>query len=126
MSQQFGSVSFPFRQDVQRLALARTTTVNSTIAVAIRCYLLTVPGQRRGNIVGSFLTFLKHTLIPDNALIGIQDNLKKDLIVQFPGVSFTQVTLTKQISTSAKSSDLIVNLSFQTTSSALTSLTVLV
>ena len=48
MAQQFGSVAFPFRQDTQRLALARTTDVNSTIAVAVRCYLLTVPGQRRG------------------------------------------------------------------------------
>ena len=126
MAQQFGSVAFPFRQDLQRLALARTTDVNSTIAVAVRCYLLTVPGQRRGNNVGSFLTYLKHTLIANNALVGIQDNLKKDLIAQFPGVIFNQVILTQSINESTRSNDLTVQLSFQTATTTVANLTLLV
>ena len=127
MSQQFGCASFPFRQDLKRLALARTTDVNSTISSAIRCYLLTSPGERRGNNVGSFLSTLKHTLIPDNSLSGIADSLKKDLTAQFPGVTFSQVTLQKVISQSSGSSDLIITLAFQTTASiTLTSLTLTV
>ena len=126
MNNRFGSVSFPFEQDLDRLALKRTTSVNDTIKTAIKCYLLTSPGQRRGNMIGSFLSTLKHMLIPEKTLKGIQESLEKDLIAQFSGVIFEKVTLTKQIDAQDKSSDLVVTISFRTNSTDIQSLIVLI
>lgn len=91
------SLFFPFEENSQLQSLRRAETVNETLMSAFKCYLLTAPGQRRGNPIGSFLPSLKHRLIPDNALAGLADELKKEMTDQFPGVTFTTIVFTKVI-----------------------------
>jgi len=96
MSQaKYGSVEFPFKQDLVNESLKRTVEVNSTIRAAMTAFLLTEPGQRRGNMVGSMLASLLQKTIPSNALFGIADELKKELSDNFPGVSILNVLLTQ-------------------------------
>ena len=91
----YGSVSFPFKQDDLTQGLKRTKEINETVIVAMTCFLMTEPGQRRGNNVGSFLAGLKQKLISSSALKGIADNLKKELSDNFPGVIILSVDLTQ-------------------------------
>lgn len=91
----YGSVDFPFTEDELRQGLTRTTDINKTIVVAMTCFLMTEPGQRRGNNVGSFLAGLKQTTISSTALKGISGDLKKELSDNFPGVIILDVELTQ-------------------------------
>lgn len=103
---------FPFEFDLHENRIARSTTVNDTIASAIRSFLLTKPGQRRYNPVGSFLSDLKHRLISKSDSQVINDELKKELIDNFPGVTFTQVVVTQLIEENVVT--LKVNIQFST------------
>lgn len=88
---------FPFEFDIHFNMLRRATTVNDTISSAIKAFLLTVPGSRRGNMIGSIVPSLKHQLIPSTALPAVEEDIKQELIEQFPGVIFTQVKLEQKI-----------------------------
>ena len=121
-----GSVFFPFSEDVQQNSLLRATTVNDVIASSIRCYILTTPGQRRGNPIGSFIPTLKQQLVPNSSLQGLSDELKNDLTTQFPGVIFIDVAITKQIDDETRTSDLIVTIQFGTALSDVSELVILV
>lgn len=89
------SLLFPFKQDGTNGSLARAYTVNDTIASAIRLFTVTKKGERRGNTIGSFLPTLKHQLVTDDQLIQYENQYKEELIKQFPGVSFIEVTIKK-------------------------------
>ena len=119
-----GSLQFPFSEDIYKQSLKRTTTINETIATAIRVFVLTSPGQRRGNNIGSILPSFKHQLIPDSAIDGIASEIKQELVAQFPGVSFPSVNLTQEKEENVFS--LYVTITFSTVHSELTELRVLV
>jgi hypothetical protein len=105
-------LKFPFEEDFQNRTLRRAVSVNEAIASAIRCFLLTSPGQRRGNAIGSFLPGLKHQLIPSASLPGLADELKTELVTQFKGVIFHEVNLMQD--TEGGTVNLRVNISFGT------------
>lgn len=108
---------FPFNENFLSRSLERNTTVNSTIMSAIKSFLLTEPGQRRGNPIGSMLPSLQHKLIPSQALPGLAQELKSELSKQFPGVIFQDVVLTQDLEEEV--SQLRVTIAFST---AITSL----
>jgi len=111
-SSKYGSVEFPFKQDTVNESLKRTTSVNNTIRAAMLAFLLTEPGQRRGNMTGSMLASLKQQTIPSISLPGIGDELKKELTDNFPGVTILNVALSQDLED--QQSNLRVNISFQT------------
>jgi hypothetical protein len=115
---------FPFEEVFTTRSLRRAETVNDAIASSIRCFLLTIPGQRRGNVIGSFLSSLKHQLIQTQALDGLSDELKTELVTQFKGVIFTNVALSQSIQNNIPS--LEVSISFQTPVSDITQLIFLI
>lgn len=119
-----GSLAFPFEEDIQNGGLKRAYSVNDVLKSCIRCYLLTSPGQRRGNPIGSFLPELKHKLLPNASLQGISDELKKDLTTQFPGVTFINVALSKTFENN--DSNLEVTIQFGSAISELDELKVLI
>lgn len=119
-----GSLLFPFSEDIQNGSLKRASTVNDVLKSCIRCYLLTSPGQRRGNPIGSFLPELKHKLLPNASLQGLADELKKDLTDQFPGVTFINVALSKTFENEV--SNLEVTLEFGTAITELDSLSLII
>jgi hypothetical protein len=124
MAKKYGSVDFPFQQDQLTQALKRTTDVNKTIVVALQCFLLTEPGQRRGNAVGSILGSLRQKTLTSNALKGLADELKKELSDHFPGVIIIDVNLSKDFED--QQSNLICKVAFQTPISQIEELTVLI
>lgn len=124
MAKKSASLLFPFQEDLTTGSLVRATTVNETISSAIKCFLLTEKGQRRGNAVGSFLPTLQHKLIPEPALAGFADELKTELTKQFPGVIFTRVDLTKDLQDNQ--SNLRVTLEFGTALSDISQLELLI
>lgn len=95
MAEKSASLLFPFEENFETASLRRATTVNDVLASAIRCFLVTVPGQRRGNPIGSFLSSLKHKTLPSTSLPSISKELQQELSKQFPGVIFTTVTITQ-------------------------------
>lgn len=119
-----GGLYFPFQEDIQNGGLRRAYSVNDVLKSCIRCYLLTSPGQRRGNPIGSFLPELKHKLLPNASLQGISDELKKDLTTQFPGVTFINVALNKTFENN--DSNLEVTIQFGSAISELDELKVLI
>jgi phage baseplate assembly protein W len=92
--------------------MSRARTVNDTIASSIRAFLLTRPGQRRYNPIGSFLSDLKHKLISKTDYQVINDELRKELINNFAGVTFTQVEVVQLIEDNTIT--LKVNIQFST------------
>ena len=101
---------FPFEEDFQTRSLRRAETPNDALASAMRCFLLTQPGQRRGNMIGSFLTSLKHKLIPSTSLPTFEEQLKTELTEQFKEVVFHEVKLEQTLD--EKVSSLKVNITF--------------
>jgi len=89
----FGSLNFPFHEDTANQSLLHTTSVNNTIASAIRAFSCTTPGQRRGNNIGSFLPTLKHQILSTEALNVAAGKYQQELTIQFPGVVFNSVDL---------------------------------
>jgi phage baseplate assembly protein W len=92
-----GSVHFPFATDLKNQSLQRAYTVEDVIASSIKAFLLTDPGSRRGNPVGSILPSLIHQLIPSNQINKFEEEIKQELVNQFPGISFQKVTLTPSL-----------------------------
>lgn len=119
-----GSLMFPFTEDIQSGGLKRASSVNDVLKSCIRCYLLTSPGQRRGNPIGSFLPELKHKLLPNATLQGLSDELKKDLTTQFPGVTFINIALSKTFENEV--SNLEVTIQFGTAISELDELRLII
>lgn len=117
-----GSLLFPFEEDNETAGLKRADTVGLIIKSSIACFLLTSPGQRRGNPIGSFLPSLRHKLIPTNLVQGLEEALKKELTIQFPGVQFLEVQMTQD--TEDKVANLKVRVVFGTPVSELEELTV--
>jgi len=107
----YGGVNFPFLGNTTTQSLDRTVTINDTIAAAIRCFIITRPGQRRGNPIGSFVTSLKHQLIPERSLEGISEDVKQELIDQFPGVVFELVSLFMTVEDNASSLNIRITFS---------------
>lgn len=103
---------FPFDFDLHENTMSRARTVNDTIASSIRAFLLTRPGQRRYNPIGSFLSDLKHKLISKTDYQVINDELRKELINNFAGVTFTQVEVVQLIEDNTIT--LKVNIQFST------------
>jgi len=124
MAKKYGSLSFPFTQDILTQSLKRTTDINSTIKAAMLCFLLTEPGQRRGNVVGSMLSSLKQKTIPSNSLPGIADEIKNELIENFPGVTILDVKLSQNFDDNVI--NLNCNISFQTSISEIEELKILI
>lgn len=120
----FGSATFPFVEDHYQQSLKRTTTVNDTIASAMRCFLVTSPGQRRGNRIGSKLPSLKQQLIPSSSLPQVADDIKAELVTQFPGVNIISVNLTQTFELQVVSLD--VRISFSTAFSEIANLNFLI
>lgn len=96
MTQKYGCLQFPFEEDTAKQCLRKTATVNDTLKSAIRCFLITSPGQRRGNNIGSFLPTLKHQIMNKSALKAAEDQLKQELSFQFPRVDFEYIELKQQ------------------------------
>ena len=92
------SAYFPFKTDNENDCLKRAETVEDTVLSAIRLFLVTRPGSRPGNIIGSFLPSLLLELIPLKNLMNLSSKLKEELIGQFPGVDFLSVNLTRDLS----------------------------
>lgn len=89
------SLLLPFELDIQTQSLKRATTINDTLKSSILCFLLTEKGQRRGNPIGSTLPTLQHQLISNAELKEKAEQVKKELVAQFPGVVFNTVQLTR-------------------------------
>lgn len=106
------NLTFPFNENFLSRSLERNQTVNTTIMSAIKAFLLTEPGQRRGNPIGSMLPALQHKLIPSQALPGLAQELKGELTKQFPGVIFQDVVLTQDLEEEV--SNLRVTIAFST------------
>jgi len=119
-----GSVDFPFTQDLVKESLKRTVDINSTIKSAMTAFLLTEPGQRRGNMVGSMLASLKQQTIPNNSLSEFANELKKELIDNFQGVNILRVELTKDFTDNQ--SNLNCAISFQTSITEIEELNLLI
>lgn len=124
-----GSVHFPFETDLRNNSMLRASSVEDTIASSIKAFLLTNPGSRRGNTIGCFLPSLLHKLIPSDQISKFEDELKQDLINQFPGISFEKVTLTPNFSQPSGNyivSSLNVAITFSTPVTDLTDLTLVI
>lgn len=109
-TRQTGLWMFPFQNDNKNGGLLRTYTVEDTIMSAIRAFLVTRPGARVGNNVGSFLSELLMTLIPVATLPNFATELKNELTTQFAGVQFLNVTMTANLANNV--STLIVQITF--------------
>lgn len=120
----WGCTYFPFEENYQDKSLRKATNINDTIKSCIRCFLLTEKGQRRGNSIGSTLPTLIHKLIPEDELSGYADDIKNELVAQFPGVIFYDVTLAKEVDNNISS--LNVKISFGTPISEVTELALLI
>lgn len=125
-SQQAGSVHYPFVQDPAKQSLLRAYTVEDTIASSIRAFIMTDPGSRRMNPMGSMVPTLLMTLIPSSQLSGIEDEIKNELTQQFPGVTFDSVIVTPVIDTvnNYKVSRIKLGITFSTPITELSSLTI--
>lgn len=121
-----GSVHFPFQEDLKNQSLLRATTVEDVIASSIKAFLLTEPGSRRGNPIGSIVPSLLHQLIPSSQITKIEEEIKRELVAQFPGVIFNRVQLTPSIDTenTGKVSSLRLGIIFNTPVSELSELTI--
>ena len=97
MSTNSGSWLFPFETDYQENSLRRTTTVIEMLKSAMKAFLLTSPGERRGNNIGSSLPSYKHKLMSEGELKTISSVVKQELVDQFPGVAFYEVGVLKGI-----------------------------
>ena len=97
MATKKGCLNFPFHEDTANQSLLHTTTINDTIASSIRCFLVTSPGQRRGNKIGSNLSLLKHQLLSEDTLNVASSNLEQELVLQFPGINFISINLRQTI-----------------------------
>lgn len=107
-----GSARFPFRYDNENDCLARAHSVEDTLLSAIRIFLLTRKGSRVGNNVGSFLPELLLQSLKLSQLPSLASELKTELINNFPGVDFLDVTLNRDLESNI--SDLIVKITFTT------------
>lgn len=119
-----GCLKFPFEEDVLNQSLRHTTTVKDTIESSIRCFVVTSPGQRRGNRIGSFLPSVKHQLFSEDALAVAQDTLKQELSTQFPGIAFEDVALVRDLSNDVSS--LQVHIQYSTAQSDVSQMSFLV
>lgn len=90
------SLLFPFQEDFAKQSLKRAETVPDTISSAIKAFLITDPGSRRGNPIGSFVPSLKHKTIPSESLITVENELRQELTEQFPGVTFLKVEIIQE------------------------------
>jgi len=124
MAKQSGSLHFPFEEDFQNQSLRRAETVEDVIASSIRCFLVTEPGQRRGNPIGSFVPGLLHQLIPQSKLPTIENELKQELTNQFPNVTFHQVSLVQE--RSDKVNNIRIGIRFSTAVTSVRDLNVLI
>ena len=106
------SCSFPFRLDNENDCLKRAHSIEDTLLSAIRIFLLTRKGSRIGNNVGSFLPELLLNNIAISRLPSLANELKTELITNFPGVDFLNVVMSQNLNEG--SSDLIVKISFST------------
>lgn len=95
MAENSGSWLFPFETDYQQNSLKRATTVVDMLKSAMKAFLLTSPGERRGNNIGSVLPSYQHQLVSDNELQTISNVVKQELVEQFPGVVFYSIDITK-------------------------------
>ena len=107
-----GCTSFPFEQDLTSGALKRTNSINDTIKSAIKVFILTRPGQRRGNPVGSFIGDLKHKILPTSSYGEIANQLQQELTDNFPGVIFTNIEVSHNFEN--QTSTLNISITFQT------------
>ena len=107
-----GSLIFPFAFDNENDCLKRAYTVEDTLLSAIRIFLLTRKGSRLGSNIGSFLPELSMQLIPKEQLPSLADELRTELITNFPGVQFMDITFSKDIENNV--SELVVKISFTT------------
>lgn len=106
------SALFPFKLDNENDCLARAHSIEDTLLSAIRIFLLTRKGSRVGNNVGSFLPELLLQTISSTQLPALAGELKTELITNFPGVEFLNVTLDRDLEFNV--SDLVVKISFST------------
>ena len=103
---------FPFKSDYENNCLKRAENINDVLCSAMLIFLRISPGQRRGNLIGSFLPSLKHKLIPSSVLPSFEDDLKKELTDNFPEAIIHQIIMTQdQINNVIK---LNVNITFST------------
>jgi|ERR1035437_7433281 phage baseplate assembly protein W len=110
---QYGSILFPFEENLDNNSLVRTTNSNDTLKSALKAFFLTRKGQRRGNSIGSLIWEYKHTLIPKEATFQIQDEVKQELNNYFRGVFFPVVTINQTIDTENNYSVPVLNISIQ-------------
>lgn len=89
----YGSIYFPFRQDLINQSIKHTTTVKDTIESSIRAFVRTKPGTRRGNTIGCFLSSIKHQLTAPEIISAAQERLTQELTVQFRGITFDEIKL---------------------------------
>jgi phage baseplate assembly protein W len=97
MAERSGSVHFPFQEDLKNESLLRATTVEDIIASSIKAFLVTNPGSRRGNPIGSIVPSLLHKLIPSDSLNKFEEEIKQELVTQFQGITFNRVVLTPSL-----------------------------
>lgn len=121
MATRTGSVFFPFQTDLKNESLLRAGTIEEVIASSIKAFLLTDPGSRRGNPIGSIVPSLLHKLIPSEQLSKFEEEIKQELVNQFPGVTFQRVTLTPSLDENVSS--LKIGIIFNTPVSDLSELT---
>ena len=104
------SLVFPFAYDNENDCLKRAHTIEDTLLSAIRIFLLTRKGSRLGSNIGSFLPELMFQLIPNAQLPSLGDELKTELITNFPGVDFISVNFSKSHENHV--SELVVKITF--------------
>jgi len=96
MAKKTGSALFPYKQDGITKSIARSENSKQLIESCMGLFLITSPGQRRGNPTGSILPSLKHQLIPSDKLKEYEQIIKEELLREFAAVTINSVTLTRQ------------------------------
>lgn len=107
------SAEFPFKTDVENNCLQRAETIEDTLLSAIRVFLVTKRGSRIGNTIGCLVPELLLELVPVKTLPALSNQLKEELIVQFPGVDFIGVDISRDLSQGTV--DLIIKISLTIT-----------
>jgi phage baseplate assembly protein W len=119
-----GCTLFPFEKDLRTSSLKRTENINDTIKSAIKVFLLTRPGQRRGNPIGSFIGDLKHQILPPSALKEVSTQLRQELTEHFPGILFVNIDVKQIIENNIPT--LNISITFQTALSQVEELKMLI
>lgn len=84
---------FPFMTDNTENCMKRCEDVNDTMISALKVWILTPKGSRRGSTIGCFLLDILFNIFSFTDLKGLAARLKRDASDQFPEINFINVEM---------------------------------